>query len=235
VGQVEALQESLVEDLGALPNYKYKREDGEYKGFPHQFNSTFFSAVLESPKAYLLARAIQFWTPGVPMVYYVGMLAGVNDPEGVEREGPRGLNRHRYSYEEAAKELERPVVKALHQMCRFRNRHPAFNGQIGIKKEPPQDDQFLRVTWRNGPHHATLYADLRTLNFEVIASGLKDAGQTSNVRYELDEEDTDWDIEESHAALIPLEHLEGMRTDALVNVDDFDGACDFDECSVEDM
>lgn len=48
----------------------------------------------------------------------------------VDFEGPRGLNRHRYSPEEAAAQLEVPVVKALHQMCRFRNVHPAFNGQV---------------------------------------------------------------------------------------------------------
>lgn len=52
----------------------------------------------------------------------------------MEREGPRGLNRHRFSYEEAEQELERPVVKALHQMCRFRNRHPAFNGQVRVPR-----------------------------------------------------------------------------------------------------
>lgn len=32
-------------------------------------------------QAYLLARAIQFWTPGVPMVYYVGLLVGSNHPQ----------------------------------------------------------------------------------------------------------------------------------------------------------
>ncbi len=51
--------------------------------------------------------------------------------QGKVREGPRGVNRHRFTPEEAAKELERPVVKALQMMCRFRNYHPAFNGQVG--------------------------------------------------------------------------------------------------------
>lgn len=34
---------------------------------------------IHASQAYLLARAIQFWTPGVPMVYYVGLFAGAND------------------------------------------------------------------------------------------------------------------------------------------------------------
>jgi hypothetical protein len=50
----------------------------------------------------------------------------------VEREGPRGINRHRYTPEEAAAELERPVVKALHRLCMFRNHHKAFNGQARL-------------------------------------------------------------------------------------------------------
>ena len=49
--------------------------------------------------------------------------------QGVEREGPRGINRHRFTPEEAVAEMERPVVKALHRLCQFRNRHKAFNGQ----------------------------------------------------------------------------------------------------------
>ena len=30
---------------------------------------------------YLVARAIQFFVPGIPQVYYVGLLAGTNDME----------------------------------------------------------------------------------------------------------------------------------------------------------
>lgn len=225
VAHIEQLQETLVEDLGALPNYKYKRVNGEYEGFPHQYNTTWFSAIKENPKAYLLARAIQFWTPGVPMVYYVGLLAGVNDPNR-EWEGPRGVNRHRYSPEEAAEQLERPEVKALLQMCRFRNKHAAFNGQIAIRKEEPQDDRFLRVTWRNKEHFASLYADLDSCDFEVVASGIADAGQTTNVRYQLGESGHTWNVEESHSPLIPLSDLKGLRTDDLIHVDDFDGVCD---------
>jgi hypothetical protein len=37
----------------------------------HQYNATYFSACKEDPQLYLMARAVQFFTPGVPMVYYV--------------------------------------------------------------------------------------------------------------------------------------------------------------------
>lgn len=39
----------------------------------------YYSALQGNARHYLLARAIQFWTPGIPMVYYVGLLAGRND------------------------------------------------------------------------------------------------------------------------------------------------------------
>lgn len=72
----------------------------------HQINSTYYSACEEDDLTYLLARAIQFFCPGVPLVYYNGMLAGVNDAEAVRRTGvPREINRPNYSYEDAAKQV----------------------------------------------------------------------------------------------------------------------------------
>lgn len=95
----------------------------------------YFSALQGKSRHYLLARAIQFWTPGIPMVYYVGLLAGRNDREAVqEQQSGRAINRHRFSMEEAAAATEKPVVKALLQLMRFRNTHPAFNGQV---RHPP--------------------------------------------------------------------------------------------------
>ena len=93
----------------------------------------YFSALQGKSRHYLLARAIQFWTPGIPMVYYVGLLAGKNDHTAVqEQQTGRAINRHRYSMEEAAAATEKPVVKALLQLMRFRNTHPAFNGQVCV-------------------------------------------------------------------------------------------------------
>ena len=78
-----------------------------------QVNSSYFSALGDNDLAYLLARAIQFFTPGIPLVYYVGLLAGRNDTELTEEtKNGRNINRHFYSVEEAEKEMERPVVQA---------------------------------------------------------------------------------------------------------------------------
>jgi sucrose phosphorylase len=77
-----------------------------------QVNSTYYSALGNRDEWYLLARAIQFFTPGIPLIYYVGLLAGSNDLTlAEETKVGRNINRHHYSIEEAEKELERPVVK----------------------------------------------------------------------------------------------------------------------------
>ena len=77
-----------------------------------QLNIAYFSAVEEDEAWYLLARALQFFTPGVPLVYYVGLLAGANDAALVEETGTgRDINRHPYTVPEAEKEMKRPVVK----------------------------------------------------------------------------------------------------------------------------
>ena len=49
----------------------------------------------------------------------------------------RDINRHFYSVEEAKAALDKPVVKALLDLCRFRNQHPAFNGEANVK-DPPE-------------------------------------------------------------------------------------------------
>ena len=66
----------------------------------YQINCTYYSALGNNDAAYLLARAIQFFAPGIPQVYYVGMLAGENDLELLEntKEG-RNINRHYYTAE----------------------------------------------------------------------------------------------------------------------------------------
>ncbi|HET9647073.1 MAG TPA: sucrose phosphorylase [Microlunatus sp.] len=97
----------------------------------YQVNSTFYGALGCDDRRYLAARAIQFFTPGVPQVYYVGALAGDNDLELLTRTGVgRDINRHHYTAAELDDELRRPVVRAQLDLCRFRNRFPAFDGEL---------------------------------------------------------------------------------------------------------
>ena len=47
----------------------------------HQIRCSYYSVLNCDDDAYLAARAIQFLAPGIPQVYYVGLLAGKNDEE----------------------------------------------------------------------------------------------------------------------------------------------------------
>lgn len=90
--------------------------EGKYVSEDHQYNCAYYSVLGQNPQMYLLARAIQFFTPGVPLVYYVGLLAGTNDLERVAATGNiRDINRHWYSVEEAESAVQQPVVKVSSQ------------------------------------------------------------------------------------------------------------------------
>ena len=73
-------------------------------------NCTFYDALGRDDRKYLLARAIQFFLPGVPQVYYVGLLAGTNDMALLARTGVgRDINRHCYTQAEIDEALARPA------------------------------------------------------------------------------------------------------------------------------
>jgi sucrose phosphorylase len=132
----------------------------------YQVNTTYYSALGNNDDAYLLARAIQFFAPGIPQVYYVGMFAGKNDTELLERtKNGRDINRHYYTLEEIEHEQERPVVAKLKKLMELRNSNPAFglDGSIDVET----DGSRLKITRRCGDSSITLDADLETYKFTI--------------------------------------------------------------------
>jgi sucrose phosphorylase len=128
----------------------------------YQVNCTFYDALGRSDRDYLLARAIQLLTPGIPQIYYVGLLAGGNDVDLLNRSGVgRDINRHRYTPREVTEAIERPVVRALFALIRLRNAHPAFGGTCTV---PDDDGERLRLRWDREAHRVELDVDLGTLD-----------------------------------------------------------------------
>ncbi len=124
----------------------------------YQVNCTFYDAMGRDDLRYLLARAIQFFLPGVPQVYYVGLLAGRNDMALLARSGVgRDINRHFYTRGDIAEALERPVVADLCELIRLRNSHPAFGGEFELRSSP---EGTLDLAWRDGKATARLYMNL---------------------------------------------------------------------------
>lgn len=130
----------------------------------YQINCTYYSA-LGSDQEYLLSRAIQFFSPGIPQVYYMGLVAGENDYELMEKtDFPRNISRHNYTVEEIKEQVKKPVVQKLCRLMRFRNEYPVFDGEMEIVDT---EDSKLEVMWKDGSQKAVLTADLITCDFEI--------------------------------------------------------------------
>jgi sucrose phosphorylase len=134
----------------------------------YQVNCTFFDAMGRKESAYLVARAIQFFVPGIPQVYYVGLLAGENDMELLAKtKVGRDINRHYYSRQEVLNDLDKPVVKRLLALIRLRNTHEAFGG---VFESHAPADHLLTLTWRHGASYARLEVDLSAQSGWIFSS-----------------------------------------------------------------
>ena len=135
----------------------------------YQINSTYYSALGNDDASYLLSRILQCFAPGIPQIYYVGLLAGENDIELLEatKEG-RNINRHYYTLEEIEKEVERPVVKQLLSLLRYRNTSKAFDleGEIQITTPDESTIEIVRTS-ADKETKARLVANLATKEFMI--------------------------------------------------------------------
>ena len=131
----------------------------------YQVNCTYYSALGNDDKAYVIARAVQFFAPGIPQVYYVGLLAGENDLDLLERtKVGRNINRHYYSLEEIDLEVSRPVVQQILKLMEFRNTYPAFDGTFEMKECA---DNQIHIVRTSGEYRAELFADFRTKEIKI--------------------------------------------------------------------
>lgn len=138
-------------------------------GAIYQLTCTFYDALKQNDDAYLCARAIQLFTPGIPQIYYVGLLAGSNDLELMQASGEaRDINRHFYSLEEADAALQKPVVQRLFSLIRLRNSYPAFAGRFDLHSS---NRNSLAMGWRLDEHYCHLLVDL---NFKTATITYRD-------------------------------------------------------------
>ncbi len=133
----------------------------------YQVNCTLYDALARNDDHYLLARLLQFFTPGIPQVYYVGLLAGTNDMELLARtRNGRDVNRHHYDPGEIVEALDTPVVRTLTRLIRWRNEHPAFAGTFSSALE----DGRLTLSWRAGEEQAVLTVDVAARSYTVTCT-----------------------------------------------------------------
>ena len=80
----------------------------------------------------------------------------------------RDINRHYYTPNEAAAALEKPVVRRLCNLARFRNEHPAFGGDFAV--EQPSASRLV-LTWIQGDDKATLAVDFAAKSATISRTG----------------------------------------------------------------
>ena len=134
-------------------------------GGVYQVSCTLYDALGRDDRAFLLARALQLFVPGVPQVYYVGLLAGRNAPgDGDARE----INRRRYTMAEVDEAVRQPVVVRLLELVRRRSTHPAFAGEFTLRDATAGE---LVLAWRHGDATAELRVGLATCSWRATFSG----------------------------------------------------------------
>jgi sucrose phosphorylase len=164
---VEALVETIHERSGGAS--RVASGSGAANLDATQINCTFYDALGRRDGEYLMARALQCFVPGVPQIYYVGLLAGGNDLDLLRRTGVgRDINRHYYTAQEVRSELTRPVVRSLLELLRLRKAHPAFQGAFHLGTSAPDR---LVLEWANGSDAARLDVDLTEMHAAVTLTG----------------------------------------------------------------
>jgi sucrose phosphorylase len=175
--------DDLVESIHRLSNGQSRKATGAAANNLdlYQVNCTYLDALGNNETKYLIARAIQFFAPGIPQVYYVGLLGSRNDMDLLERSGVgRDINRHYYTIEEVAESLERPMVKRLLDLIRLRNEHTAFNGNCTVESA---SKNCLSIAWKLDSHWIALNVDF-SLPCAIIEHSTDQAGQTTTMRIE---------------------------------------------------
>ncbi len=169
-GLVDSASAKKIVDIcverGANLSYVISPSHKSADGFDvHQIRGTYYSLLNNDDDAYIAARAIQLFTPGIPQIYYVGLLAGKNDVQRAEAIGDgREINRHNYSLEEIEQELQRPVVARLQRLIELRNSHPAFDGTF---KTNQLSNLVMQMIWSNESHYCELMLNLNTMKAKI--------------------------------------------------------------------
>lgn len=126
----------------------------------HQIRCALYSAFGRDDDAHVAARAIQLFVPGIPQVYYVGLLAGSNDLEGAKKAGDgRAINRRNYTMDEIEEASKLKAVRRVARLLRLRNECAAFDGSFSVRTS---GDRFLELAWEKELARAVLSVDLDT-------------------------------------------------------------------------
>lgn len=151
----------------------------QWFSLPHQINAT-LPNIVANDTAYVIMRAVQFFLPGEPQVYYVGLFNGMDDVALFEKTGQgRDVNRHNYTPSEIQEALNQPVTQAIIALARVR-KHPAFQGEFSWQV---LGEDSMELTWVNGGEKLSLSFSLRNPSFTITAGDKSYSGVTELAKY----------------------------------------------------
>ncbi len=153
----------------------------------YQVNTTYLDALGGDVGAMLCARALQLMLPGIPQIYYVGLLFGRNDEELLAATGVgRDVNRRRYTRAQVEDALGSAPVRRLLDLIELRGTHPAFQGDFWLAPHDPDEPHLLTCGWRldpgtqpsptqpspraDAPAEVTLQLDLAERTFLIVSA-----------------------------------------------------------------
>ncbi|ALQ09995.1 sucrose phosphorylase (plasmid) [Pseudoalteromonas sp. Bsw20308] len=152
--------DNLVETMHANSNNQSRQATGAAASNVdlYQVNCTYYNALGAKDFDYLLSRAIQFFAPGVPQVYYGGLFACENDMELLTNTNVgRDINRPYLDANIIDKALNKPVVKGLIELIKIRNTHPAFAGEFSAQGE----GRMCCLSWQLDEQTISLTVDFK--------------------------------------------------------------------------
>jgi sucrose phosphorylase len=130
----------------------------------YQVNCTYYDALGQNDLDYLVARAIQFFSPGTPQVYYAGLLVEKNAMELLSKTNVgRDINRPYLDSTDIENALNKPFTKAIVSLIQLRNNSDAFNGEFTVNS----DLSALEMKWKKDEHNATLVVDLANRSAQI--------------------------------------------------------------------
>ena len=151
----------------------------QWFSLPHQINAT-LPNIVANDTAYVIMRAVQFFLPGEPQVYYVGLLNGMDDVALFEKTGQgRDVNRHNYTPSEIQEALKQPVTQAIIALARVR-KHPAFQGEFSWQV---LGQDSMELSWVNGAEKLSLRFSLGNPSFTITARDKSYSGVAELANY----------------------------------------------------
>ncbi|MDO6446395.1 sucrose phosphorylase [Colwellia sp. 1_MG-2023] len=141
----------------------------------YQVNCTYYDALGRNDFDYLVARAIQFFSPGTPQIYYAGLLAEKNAMTLLAKTNVgRDINRPYLNRESIEEALSKPFTKAMIRLIQLRNSCETFNGKFAVSS----DASMLKMKWIKGEQSAVLLLN-RTEKSALIE--VKEGNKTSTI------------------------------------------------------